>query len=187
MSMMAERVMGAAQRRRERQLRAFHRHEVLSVKMALATGLHHSAQRVEVPREVEEHETYVGPRAQKTPPPGMRPASLAEPRGSTGAGQEAQRRAVWRTRSHGADPRCSCAADGGPACCRACPLRLAYPRARHRSAQDFVFTPLFAHSSSLTAAGGTVGGRASAFVPPVHANGLLPRRRWPLVVPAHGA
>ena len=81
MSMMAERVMGAAQRRRERQLRAFHRHEVLSVKMALATALH-SAQRVEVPREVEEHETYVGPRAQKTPPPGMRPASLAEPQGA---------------------------------------------------------------------------------------------------------
>ena len=64
--------MGTAQRRRERQLRAFHRHEVLSVKMALATALQHSAQRVEVPREVEEHEPYVGPGAQKTPPPGMR-------------------------------------------------------------------------------------------------------------------
>ena len=81
MSMMAERAMGAAQRRRERQLRAFHRHEQLTVRMALATALHHSAQRVEVPREVEEHEAYVGPRAQKTPPTGMRPASLAEPRG----------------------------------------------------------------------------------------------------------
>ena len=80
--MMAERVMGAVQRRRERQLRAFHRHEVLSLKMALATALHHSAQRVEVPRGVEEHEAYVGPRAQKTPPPGMRPASLAEPQGA---------------------------------------------------------------------------------------------------------
>ena len=80
MSMVAERVMGAAQRRRERQLRAFHRHKVLSVKMALATALHHSAQRVEVPREVEE--AFVGPRAQKTFPPGMRPASLAEPQGA---------------------------------------------------------------------------------------------------------
>ena len=39
----------SARRRRECQLRAFHRHEVLSVKMALATALHHSAQRVEVP------------------------------------------------------------------------------------------------------------------------------------------
>ena len=72
----------SARRRRERQLRAFHQHEVLLVKMALATALHHSAQRVEVPREVEEHEAYVGPRAQKTPPPGMRPASLAEPEGA---------------------------------------------------------------------------------------------------------
>ena len=58
---------GSAKRRRERQLRAFHRHEVLSVKLALATALHHSAQRVEVPREMEEYATYVGPRAQKTP------------------------------------------------------------------------------------------------------------------------
>ena len=35
--------------------------------------------------------------------------------GSTGAGQEAHRGAVWRTRSHGADPRCSCAAVRRPA------------------------------------------------------------------------
>ena len=73
---------GAAFRRRQRQLRAFHRHEAMSVKLALATALHHSAQRVEVPREVEEYATHVGPRAQKTPPPGMRPASLAEPQGA---------------------------------------------------------------------------------------------------------
>ena len=79
MSKMAERVTGAAQRRRGRQLRAFHRHEAMSVKLALATALHHSAQRVEVPREVEEHEAYVGPRAQKTPPPGTQPAALREP------------------------------------------------------------------------------------------------------------
>ena len=67
-------VATSARRRRERQLRAFHRHEALSVKMALATALHHSAQRVEVLREVEEHEAYVGPRAPKTPPPRTRPA-----------------------------------------------------------------------------------------------------------------
>ena len=42
---------GAAKRRRERQLRSFLRHEELSVKMALARALHHSTQRVEVPRE----------------------------------------------------------------------------------------------------------------------------------------
>ena len=42
----------SARRRRERQLRSFLRHEELSEKMALARALHHSAQRVEVPREV---------------------------------------------------------------------------------------------------------------------------------------
>ena len=34
--------VGAAKRRRERQLRSFLRHEELSVKMALARALHHS-------------------------------------------------------------------------------------------------------------------------------------------------
>ena len=52
--------------------------------MELATALHHSAQRVEVPREEEEHAEYVGPRAQKAPPPGMRPAPLAEVAGPQG-------------------------------------------------------------------------------------------------------
>ena len=48
------------------------------MRLALATALHHSAQRVEVPREEKEHAKYVGPRAQKIPPPAMRPAPLAE-------------------------------------------------------------------------------------------------------------
>ena len=47
-------------------------------------ALHHSAQRVEVPREEEEHAEYVGPRAQKAPPPGMRPAPLTEVAGPQG-------------------------------------------------------------------------------------------------------
>ena len=68
---------GAARRRRERRLRAFHRYEATSVWLALATALHHSAQ--QVPREVEEHETHVGQRAQKTPPPGTQRAALREP------------------------------------------------------------------------------------------------------------
>ena len=57
-SAMAER--GAAVRRRERLLRAWHRHERLTVAMELATALHHSAQRpgkkvVEEPEEEEVH------------------------------------------------------------------------------------------------------------------------------------
>ena len=82
---------GAAKRRRDRQLRAFRRHELLTVRMELAAALHHSLQRVEVPREVDEYASYVGPRAQKTPPPGMRPASLAEPQG---AQERVQRRTM---------------------------------------------------------------------------------------------
>ena len=62
---MAAKRVGAAS-----QLRAFRRHELLTVRMELAAALHHSAQRVEVPREVEEYATYVGPRAQKTRQPG---------------------------------------------------------------------------------------------------------------------
>ena len=78
---MAARVVGgsgAALRRRERRLRAFHRHEALSVRLALASALHHSTQRVEELREEEEHVKIVGPWAQKAPPPGTRPAPLAE-------------------------------------------------------------------------------------------------------------
>ena len=51
------------------------RHEQLSLRMALAAATHHSAQ----PRAKEWVED--APRRQKPPPPGTRPASLAEPRG----------------------------------------------------------------------------------------------------------
>ena len=73
----------SARCRRNRQLRAFHRHEVLSVKMALATALHHSAQPagpvVGGPEEEVEYETHNAPRGQNTPPPGTRPGVLKEP------------------------------------------------------------------------------------------------------------
>ena len=81
---MAERVPGAAMRRRQRLLRAFHRHVQWQVKLELATALHHSAQRprplVEEPKEGVEGETYCAPRRQMPPPSGTRSASLAEPR-----------------------------------------------------------------------------------------------------------
>ena len=67
----AQPTVGAAKRRRERRLR-------MHWGQALAAATHHSAQ----PRAKEgvEGETYDPPRRQK-PPPGTRPASLAEPRG----------------------------------------------------------------------------------------------------------
>ena len=69
---------GAAKRRRECQLRAWHRHERKTVAMELATALHHSAQWVEAPREGVEGEKYYAPRRPKPPLPGKRPSSLVE-------------------------------------------------------------------------------------------------------------
>ena len=65
-AMDGERV-GAAARRRGHPLRAWHRHVRTTVAMELATALHHSVHRVEVPREGVEHEKHVGLRAQKPP------------------------------------------------------------------------------------------------------------------------
>ena len=69
---------GAAKRLRDRRLQAWHRHVRATVAMELATALHHSAQRVEGPSEGEVHAKHDGPRAQKRPLPGTRPAPLAE-------------------------------------------------------------------------------------------------------------
>ena len=57
----------AAARRRQRRLRQWLRHERLSVAMALAEKLHHSAYRsVPLKEELVEHEKYDAPRGQKT-------------------------------------------------------------------------------------------------------------------------
>ena len=91
---------GAARRRRERRLRSMLRHEQQTVRMALAAALHHSAgplEKVEngAPRgqkiaaragEELEHATHAGLRAQKSPPPGVRPGILPE-LGPCGASQ----------------------------------------------------------------------------------------------------
>ena len=92
MSLHVDGACGAAMRRRQRRLRAQLRHEQQTVAMVLATVGHHSfgptaydALRSQKPvtstREGVEGETYDAPRRQKPPPPGTRPASLAEPRG----------------------------------------------------------------------------------------------------------
>ena len=64
----------AAKRRRERQLRAWHRHVRTTVAMELATALHQSAQRpksrvVEGPSEVV-HEKHDGPTGTEATSPG---------------------------------------------------------------------------------------------------------------------
>ena len=81
----------AAKRRRERRLRSAWRHEQLSVAMAVAAALHHSAQRgagpatYSAPRgqttatEGEVREPNNAPRSQKPPLPGEHPGVLKEP------------------------------------------------------------------------------------------------------------
>ena len=49
------------------------------MRLALASALHHSAQRVEVPREEVVHDAHEALRGQKTPLPGTQPAVLREP------------------------------------------------------------------------------------------------------------
>ena len=86
---------GVAQRRRERRLRSWCRHEQQTVRMALATHSHHSAPRrlTKVRAGEVGHEQYNAPRRQKPPPPqpelfsleeepgGGRPAPLSEAAG----------------------------------------------------------------------------------------------------------
>ena len=99
------------------------RHERMTVRMGLAAALHHS-------RDVGPGKND-GLRAQKTvnsredavffelfdeDTAGVRPTGSGRAPWATGAGSEAHRGADGRRRSHGADPRRSCAADGGPGC-----------------------------------------------------------------------
>ena len=75
----------AARRRRERRLRSWLKHEWLTVAMALAESLHHSAQRPEKARarEVEEQDQHEALRRQKAPPP---MEAAGSPEGSRAAG-----------------------------------------------------------------------------------------------------
>ena len=79
---------GSAMRRRQRRLRQWHRHERMTVAMALAEATHHAAPRgpkTARAQEEVERETYSVPRHQKTPPPGVRPAPPSEVAGPQGA------------------------------------------------------------------------------------------------------
>ena len=72
---------GSAMRRRQRRLRQWHRHERMTVALALAEVTHHAAPRgpkTARAQEEVERETYNVPRHLKTPPLGTRPAPLAE-------------------------------------------------------------------------------------------------------------
>ena len=69
-------------RRRQRRLRSWWRHEQQSIAAALATALHHSAQRPFPKKQEWEDAEYVALRRQTTDTRahgGLRPALLAEP------------------------------------------------------------------------------------------------------------
>ena len=104
---------GAAKRRRDRRLRAWHRHVKMTVAVEVATALHHSAQPagpvVGGPREEAGHKTHFGLRAATPLPPGTRPAPLSDV-----AGPQRSDRTVRR--SAGEPPHAvvpSLAVDGG--------------------------------------------------------------------------
>ena len=96
---------GAAMRRRQRRLRAWLRHERLTVAMALAEATHYDAPRIQKPARAREggSETNYTAEDRRTPPPeepgtqyfdlgdesvpelsGLRPAALVEPRPQEG-------------------------------------------------------------------------------------------------------
>ena len=79
---------GAAQRRKQRRLRSWCRHEQQSIAAVLATSQHHSAQRGPKKARAEEEEESDPPQPvlfslYEGEPGGARPASVAEPPGHT--------------------------------------------------------------------------------------------------------
>ena len=180
------------------------RHEQQSIQMALATVMRHSFKvhteygavrglKTATRAGEEGHEDkHDAPRRQKPPPPQPELFQLYEETarreaadrsgraaGTTGAGSEAHHGAVWRTCSHGADLRCSCAADGGPGGRSLQALRHRGARAGYRSAQDHSRGHPDASPGPWGAAGGTVGGRARAGRHP----GTWQVRSWRQMVP----
>ena len=82
---------GATKRRRERRLHSWWRHKQVSIAAELSAAFHHSrdrrqgkhvglrAQKTDSAVDVEVvQDAHEAPRGQETPPPGMRPGSLAE-------------------------------------------------------------------------------------------------------------
>ena len=110
---------GSARRRRERRLRSMLRHEQQSIRLALATFTHHSAQRQKMARAGERVRVEQLPRRQvhstsfststKHLPPGA--PGLTGSRRSGLRGPAAHRGPDHRC----TDARCSCAADGATA------------------------------------------------------------------------
>ena len=111
---------GSARHRRDRQFRAWHRHVRTTVPMELATAIHHSAQRVEGPREEKVHGTDTALRTEATSSVEAAGASCgggwAAGSGSHGRLRGCQGSSLWGAVS--CRPRCllppeGCAQEGG--------------------------------------------------------------------------
>ena len=140
---------GAATRRRERRLRVHWRHEQLTLRMVVA-AVEHGAPRGQTTAtrtKAEECETFSAPRQQEPPLPftlddetmlvkhRSRAGGIAGA-AAAGAGSAAHRGARRRRLSLRADPRCACAADGGPSGGIHAAARHCDHSAGYRSAQD---------------------------------------------------
>ena len=158
-------VLSAAQRRKQRRLRSWWRHEQQSIAAALATYSHHSALRGQKTARAgeEDHEMHFTATFRANPPPQAAGTQYFAGGQAAGAGSAAHRGAERRTCAWGTGSRCSCAADGGPGCGSRQVLRLTACccRAGYRSAHDHSRGPHPAASAAPgSAAGGTVGGCA---------------------------
>ena len=162
---------GVARRRRERRLRSMLRHERMTVAMALAEFSHHSSRGQRTARAGGHEQNYTS-KVWKPPTPQPDLFSLEEEPGgglpaplSEVAGRQEK---VVRVCPLGANPRCSCAADGWRRY-----RHLAVPgfpdcRAGCRSAQDLLFSVSFSFSYSCAAVSGTVDGSADSPVSHAH-------------------
>ena len=146
------------------------------MKMAVPLALHHSAQRVEEPREEVEGGTYDAPRRQKPPRPETRPASLAEPRGDV---VQVQRHTVEQLAADTPRlPTLDVPVQQKVDQLVAVPARYDTPIPEQVNEVPKISCPhpLLAHSSSHTADGGTAGGIASVLCPRGHDHGTVRAR-----------
>ena len=159
-------IASAAQRRRERRLRQFLRHERLSVAMALPEKKHHTSrgQRKDRAgrwvRDVLHGQVPGAPTRSRRRSPAVPGHPVCVSRGATGEGPAVHRRAARRRRTHGADSGHSWVVGGRSGGGGAAEARRAGCRAGHRSALDLFGPGLPAFCQSSSAEGRVLGGSA---------------------------
>ena len=183
---MVARASGAAQRRKLRRLRAALRHEQQSIAMALASALHHSADKTT-------RAQYNAPRGQKNagteyyalsdedevPARGSRPPCLGEPRGPQEQDQQrtVEQIAVYAPMVQILDAPVAQMVEQLPNLVQFFDILKPDPELVHRSAEDLASRCSSATFLSRHAAGGTAGGSADDSLLPHAADSQADRRQ----------